>query len=102
MAFLNREGKHVRAPQPDLILMDLNLPKMGGREALALIKMDDRLKVIPVIVLSSSDVEADVLQSYQSHANFYVKKPTQWDAFDEIIKSIGSILLMGARLPQPI
>ena len=93
MSFLNREGKHVRAPRPDLILMDLNLPKMGGREALALIKIDDRLKVIPVIVLSSSDAEADVQQSYQSHANFYVRKPKQWDAFEEIIRSIGAFWL---------
>jgi chemotaxis family two-component system response regulator Rcp1 len=93
MSFLNREGKHVRAPRPDLILMDLNLPKMGGREALALIKMDDRLKVIPVIVLSSSGAEADVWESYQSHANFYVRKPAQWDAFEETIRSIAAFWL---------
>jgi len=101
MAFLNRDGKHVRAPRPDLILMDLNLPKMSGREALALIKMDDSLKVIPGIVLSSSNAEADVLRSYQAHANFYVRKPTQWGAFEEIIRSIG-IFWLREGLPQPI
>jgi two-component system, chemotaxis family, response regulator Rcp1 len=96
MSFLNREGKHAQAPRPDLILMDLNLPKMGGREALALIKMDDLLKAIPVVIVSGSVTDADIPPSDQTRANSYVRKPEDWDAFDNLIKSIGAFWLTGA------
>jgi CheY-like chemotaxis protein len=100
LAFLRRQGEHVRAPRPDLILLDLNLPKMNGREVLAKIKADDGLKAIPTIVLSSSETDADVLISYQLQANCYLRKPAQWDAFDSIVRSINTFWLAKAKLPQ--
>ncbi len=75
MAFLRREGRYAAVPRPDLILLDLNLPKMDGREVLSKIKEDERLKVIPVVVLTSSKDEADVLKAYGLHANCYIVKP---------------------------
>jgi chemotaxis family two-component system response regulator Rcp1 len=100
MAFLRREGTYSNAPRPDLILLDLNLPKMDGREVLALIKKDASLKVIPTIVLTTSDAEADVLISYQLQANCYLRKPAHWDAFDNLMKSINAFWLTRAKLPQ--
>jgi chemotaxis family two-component system response regulator Rcp1 len=101
MAFLGREGAHVDALRPDLILLDLNLPRMDGREVLALIKQDDNLKIIPTVVLTTSETEADVVISYRLQANCYLRKPTQWDAFDSIVRSINTFWLAKARLPQP-
>jgi CheY-like chemotaxis protein len=100
MAFLTRQGNHVQAPRPDLILLDLNLPKMNGREVLAKIKADNTLKMIPTIVLSSSETDADVLISYQLRASCYLRKPAQWDAFDSIVRSINTFWLTNARLPH--
>jgi CheY-like chemotaxis protein len=100
LAFLRRQGDHVHAPRPDLILLDLNLPKMNGREVLAKIKADNSLKMIPAIVLSSSETDADVLISYQLQANCYLRKPEQWDAFDRIVRSINTFWLTKAKLPQ--
>jgi two-component system, chemotaxis family, response regulator Rcp1 len=78
MAFLRREGINVNAPRPDLILLDLNLPRMDGREVLMRIKTDDNLKTIPTIILSSSELDDDVMASYRLHANAYLKKPLGW------------------------
>ena len=100
MAFLRREGIYADAPRPDLILLDLNLRKMDGREVLALIKRHDSLKIIPTIILTTSDSEADVLISYQLRANCYLRKPAHWDAFDNLVRSINAFWLTRAKLPQ--
>ncbi|HTF13093.1 MAG TPA: response regulator [Burkholderiales bacterium] len=100
MAFLRREGVHVRAPRPDLILLDLNLPKMDGREVLAHIKDDDSLRTIPTVILTTSEAEADVVTSYQLHANCYLSKPVQLDAFESLVKSINDFWLTRAKLPR--
>ena len=100
IAFLKREGPHVDAPRPDLILLDLNLPKMDGREVLAHIKEDDRLKTIPTVILTTSDSEADVAKSYQLQANCYLSKPVQFDALENLVKSINDFWLTKVKLPQ--
>jgi len=99
LAFLRREGIHVRAPRPDLILLDLNLPKMDGREVLAAIKADEHLKTIPTIILTTSEAEADVLTSYRLQANCFLSKPVQLDAFESVVKSINDFWLNRAKLP---
>ncbi len=100
MAYLTRQGVHLNALRPDLILLDLNLPKMDGREVLARIKGDESLRMIPTIVLSSSETDADVLISYQLQANCYIRKPAQWDAFDDLVRGINSFWLTSVKLPQ--
>jgi two-component system, chemotaxis family, response regulator Rcp1 len=100
MAFLRRQGAHLDAPRPDLILLDLNLPKMDGRQVLALIKDDDTLKTIPTVILTSSEAEADVLKSYQLQANCYLSKPMHFDAFHALVKCINDFWLTKVRLPQ--
>jgi two-component system, chemotaxis family, response regulator Rcp1 len=100
LAFLRQRGEHLHAPRPNLILLDLNLPKMNGRELLAKIKADNSLKMIPTIVLSSSETDADVLMSYQLQANCYLRKPAQWDAFDSIVRSINTFWLTKVKLPR--
>jgi len=100
MAFLRHEGKHVGAPRPDLILLDLNLPKMDGREVLALIKEDSTLKTIPTVVLTTSAMNADIVNSYQLHANCYLTKPVEFGEFEGLVKSINEFWLEKARLPQ--
>jgi chemotaxis family two-component system response regulator Rcp1 len=100
MAFLRREGIHANAPRPDIILLDLNLPRMDGREVLAHIKEDDSLKTIPIVVLTTSDTEIDIVRSYRLHANCYLNKPVQLDAFERLIRSINYFWLTKARLPQ--
>jgi two-component system, chemotaxis family, response regulator Rcp1 len=102
MAFLQRQGVHLDSPRPDLILLDLNVPKMDGREVLSRIKSDDSLKMIPTIVLSSSETDADVLISYQLQANCYLKKPAKWDAFDDLVRSIINFWLTGVKLPPRV
>jgi chemotaxis family two-component system response regulator Rcp1 len=102
MAFLRREGTYAHEPRPDLILLDLNLPKLDGREVLALIKRDQDLKIIPTIILTTSDDETDVMISYQLQANCYLRKPAQWDAFDSLVRSINAFWLTRAKLPQQI
>ena len=100
MAFLKREGGHADAPRPDFILLDLNLPKMDGREVLALIKRDEGLKTIPTIILTTSEADADVLRSYQLQANAFLTKPVQLDAFEGLVKSISDFWLTKAKLPM--
>jgi CheY-like chemotaxis protein len=100
MAFLNREGPHASAPRPDLILLDLNLPRMDGREVLAHIKADQGLKTIPTIILTTSVAEADIVQSYQLQANCYLSKPVQLEAFERLVKSINDFWLTMVKLPH--
>ena len=100
MAFLRREGTYVHEPRPDIILLDLNLPRMDGREVLAHIKEDDSLKLIPTVILTTSDSEADVVKCYQLQANCYLSKPVQLDAFESLVKSINDFWLTRVKLPQ--
>jgi chemotaxis family two-component system response regulator Rcp1 len=100
MAFLRREGAHINAPRPDFILLDLNLPKMDGREVLAHIKENDSLRMIPTVILTTSEAEVDIVKSYQLRANCYLSKPVQFDAFEALVKSINGFWLTDAKLPQ--
>jgi two-component system, chemotaxis family, response regulator Rcp1 len=100
MAFLRREGVYAQAPRPDLILLDLNLPKMDGREVLAHIKADANLKTIPTVILTTSEAEADIAKSYQLQANCYLSKPVQLGNFETLVKSINSYWLTEVKLPQ--
>ena len=100
MAFLRREGNYVNVPRPDLILLDLNLPKKDGREVLGEIKESPELKSIPVVILTTSASEADILRSYRLHANCYITKPVGLAGFLEVIKSIDSFWLCVVKLPR--
>ena len=100
MAFLRQESPHLDAPRPDLILLDLNLPKVDGREVLALIKGDEDLETIPTVILTTSEAATDILVSYQLRANAYLTKPVHLDAFDSLIKSINDFWLTKAKLPS--
>jgi two-component system, chemotaxis family, response regulator Rcp1 len=99
LAFLRREGRYADAPHPDLILLDLNLPKKDGREVLAEIKSDPELRRIPVVVLTTSEAEQDIVESYNLHANCYVKKPVDLDAFIQVVRSIDNFWLAIVKLP---
>jgi chemotaxis family two-component system response regulator Rcp1 len=99
MAFLRRDGVHAQAPRPDLILLDLNLPKMDGREVLAQIKEDSTLKTIPTVILTTSDSEIDIAKSYQLQANCYLSKPVRLEAFETLVKSINDFWLTKVKLP---
>ena len=100
MTFLRKEGKHQQAPRPDLILLDLNLPRKDGREFLAEIKGDEQFKRIPVIVLTTSDADEDISRSYRLKANCYITKPPQLHQFVDVIKSIEEFWFKVARLPS--
>jgi chemotaxis family two-component system response regulator Rcp1 len=100
MAFLRHEGAFATAPRPDLILLDLNLPRMDGREVLALVKGDVHLRSIPTVILTTSEAEADIVMSYQLQANCYLTKPAQWDAFDILVRSINDFWLTKVKFPQ--
>lgn len=99
LAFLRKEGKFADAVRPDLILLDLNLPKKDGREVLEEIKNDDNLKCIPVVVLTISDAEADILKSYDLHANCYITKSIDLTQFSRVVKSIQDFWLTIVKLP---
>ncbi len=101
LAFLRREGRYGGAPRPDLILLDLNLPKMDGREVLAAIKADQELRTIPVVILTTSHAEQDILKSYNLHANCYITKPVDLDQFITVVKSIEDFWLTIVTLPTP-
>ena len=101
MAFLRREGAYATAPQPDLVLLDLNLPKKNGREVLAEIKNDPGLRHVPVVVLTTSNSDRDVLESYNLHANCYVRKPVQFQAFIDVVQSIENFWFAIVTLPKP-
>lgn len=100
MAFLRREGEYAKAPRPDMILLDLNLPRMDGREVLAHIKADPDLRLIPTVILTTSESEADIVKSYQLQANCYLSKPVQLDAFESLVKSINDFWLTKVKFPQ--
>ncbi len=97
--YLLREGKYADVDQPDLIVLDLNLPKMDGREVLATVKKHEKLRLVPIVVLTTSDAERDVMQSYSLGANCYVTKPVDLKAFQSVVKSIENFWLSVAKLP---
>jgi chemotaxis family two-component system response regulator Rcp1 len=99
MDFLHHKGKWNQAPYPDLILLDLNLPKKDGREVLEEIKADNDLKRIPVVVLTTSKAEEDILRMYDQHANCYITKPIDFDQFIEVVRSIENFWLSIVKLP---
>jgi len=99
LAFLRREGKHARAPRPDLILLDLNLPRKSGREVLEEIKQDEELRCIPVVVLTISAAEKDIVSAYNLHANCYITKPIDLEQFSKVVKSIREFWLTIVKLP---
>lgn len=99
MAFLRGEGEYADSPRPDLVLLDLNLPRMDGREVLQAIKSDAELASIPVVVLTTSEAEEDVLRSYSLHANAYVTKPVDFERFIEVVRQIDDFFVSVVRLP---
>jgi CheY-like chemotaxis protein len=98
MAFLRREGPNALAPRPVLILLDLNLPKMDGREVLAEVKGDINLKTIPIVILTTSDAESDITRSYQLQANCYLTKPVRLEEFESLVKSVNEFWLTKVKL----
>jgi chemotaxis family two-component system response regulator Rcp1 len=100
LTFLRREGKHAGAPRPDLIFLDLNLPKKDGREVLAQIKKDDNLKSIPVVILTTSKAEEDIIKTYNLHANCYVTKPVDLEQFIKVVRTIEDFWFSIVKLPQ--
>jgi CheY-like chemotaxis protein len=101
LAFLRREGKYADAPYPDMILLDLNLPKKDGREVLAEIKADPKLSHIPVVVLTTSGAHEDILGSYRLHANAYVTKPVDFEQFIKVVRQIDDFFVGVVKLPRP-
>jgi chemotaxis family two-component system response regulator Rcp1 len=100
MAFLRQSDGHENAPRPDLILLDLNLPKMDGRQVLANIKADGSLRSIPTVILTTSEAEADIARSYDLQANCYLSKPVELEQFEELVKSINDFWLTKVKLPS--
>ncbi len=100
LAFLRKEGDYVDAPRPDLILLDLNLPTMGGREVLVSIKEGEGLKTIPTVILTTVEEPADIERSYQLQANAYLVKPVQLDAFEPLVQSISDFWVTQVQLPH--
>jgi CheY-like chemotaxis protein len=97
--FLQRRGRYASAPRPDLILLDLNLPGLDGRSVLKFIKEDPGLKVIPVVIITSSDAESDIIKSYESHANCFISKPIDFQGFCNVIRSLENFWFTVVRLP---
>ena len=100
MEFLRQQNRHADAPRPDLILLDLNLPRKDGREVLRELKADDSLRRIPVVILTTSRSEEDVLRAYDLHANCYITKPVDFSRFMEVVKSIEDFWLTVVKLPE--
>jgi CheY-like chemotaxis protein len=100
LRFLRREGEYAEAPRPHLILLDLNLPRKDGREVLQEVKNDEELAHIPVVVLTTSEAEEDVLRSYRLHANAYVPKPVDFDQFIKVVRQIDDFFVTVVRLPK--
>jgi CheY-like chemotaxis protein len=100
LAYLKNEGAYADANRPDLVLLDLNLPRKDGREVLAEVKADERLRTIPIVVLTTSEAEEDVLKSYQLHANAYVTKPVDFERFVAIVRQIDDFFVSVVRLPS--
>jgi two-component system, chemotaxis family, response regulator Rcp1 len=101
IAFLKKEGTYVNAVRPDLILLDLNLPRMGGHEVLAFVKQDIALNTIPIVILTTSQAESDILKSYRLRANCYMVKPQRLEDFEALVKSINDFWLIAVKLPKP-
>lgn len=99
LEFVRKQGEYADAPTPDLILLDLNLPRMDGREVLAALKEDPELRSIPVVVLTTSEAEEDILRSYSLYANAYVTKPVDFDRFINVVRSIDEFFVSVVRLP---
>ncbi len=99
MEYLRKQGPYAQAPTPDLVLLDLNLPRMDGREVLQALKEDEDLRRIPVVVLTTSEAEEDVLRSYSLHANAYVTKPVDFDRFIDVVRQIDEFFVSVVRLP---
>lgn len=97
--FVQQRDGYADAPRPDLIFLDLNLPRLDGREVLALIKSDESLRQIPVVILTTSDAEEDVIRSYDLHANAFVTKPVDFDSFIEVVRQVDDFFVSVARLP---
>ncbi|MFF4194688.1 response regulator [Nonomuraea sp. NPDC001831] len=101
MAYLRREGAYAGAPRPDLILLDLNLPRMNGLEVLSEVKADAVLRTIPVVILTTSEAEEDILHSYRLHANAYVAKPVDFEQFIRVVRQIDDFFVTVVKLPAP-
>jgi CheY-like chemotaxis protein len=99
LEFLRKEGQYGNAPTPDLVLLDLNLPRVDGRQVLAAVKADEELRQIPIVVLTTSEAEEDVLRSYALHANAYVTKPVDFERFIEVVRKIDDFFVGVVRLP---
>ncbi|MEV0165448.1 response regulator [Nonomuraea fuscirosea] len=105
MAYLRREGDYAGAPRPDLVLLDLNLPRMSGMEVLEEVKADAELRTIPVVILTTSEAEEDILLSYRLHANAYVSKPVDFEQFIRVVRQIDNFFVTVVKLPpleQPL
>ena len=100
LRYLFQEGEHADAVRPDLVLLDLNLPRVDGREVLARVKADDRLRTIPVVILTTSEAEEDVLRSYDLHANAYVTKPVDFESFVDVIRQVDDFFISVVRRPR--
>jgi len=100
LQFLRRTGEYAKAPRPGLILLDLNLPRRDGLEVLAELKEDPELRVIPVVILTTSQAEEDILRSYSLHANAYVSKPVDFERFMEVIRQIDNFFVTVVQLPR--
>jgi two-component system, chemotaxis family, response regulator Rcp1 len=100
LIFQRNQGTQEHAPRPDMVLLDLNMPRMVGRQVLAEIKKDDKLRTIPTVILTTSEADVDVSKSYQLQANCYLTKPVQLDAFEDLVKSINEFWLTTVKLPQ--
>ncbi len=100
LAFLRKEGPFSTVPRPDLILLDLNLPKMNGQEVLEIIKQDEKLKRIPVVILTTSQADEDILKAYNLNANCYITKPVDFDQFSHVVKKIQEFWFTIVRLPE--
>lgn len=99
LAYLRRQGRFMSAPRPDVILLDLNLPRKGGKEVLAEIKADPKLKCIPVVILTTSQADKDIAESYEQHANCYIVKPVDLDHFINVVRTIEGFWLQIVKLP---
>ena len=99
LAYLHREGRFASAPRPDIILLDLNLPRKGGREVLAEIKADPELRCIPVVILTTSQADEDIVESYNQHANCYIVKPVELDQFIHVVRTVEGFWLQIVKLP---
>ena len=100
MAFLRNEGEYAELPRPDLVLLDLNLPRMDGREVLRQVKGDPALRAIPIVVLTTSEADEDILRSYELHANAYVTKPVDFDHFIEVVRMTDDFFVNIVKLPR--